>query len=174
MNLTVKYGLIAGLGVCGWMLLEHALGFHTTRFTAGEYSGYFSSLIPFGALYALLRKRQQLANDHPLPLGPSVRAGITASLVAALIVYGFMMLYNHLLNPGWIDAALEWKVGQWRAQGTSESDIREQILVFRHLNSPRGLLLSIGAGMPVMGALFAYGITLFLRRSTDPRSRDAG
>jgi Protein of unknown function (DUF4199) len=174
MSDTLKYGLITGLGICGWMLLEHALGFHTTRFAAGEYSTYFSSLIPFGALYVMLRQRQQLANGRPLPLGPSVLAGIAVSVVTALIVYSFLIFYNQLLNPGWIDAALEWKVGQWRMQGMSEPAIREQILVFRHLNSPRGLLLSLGAGMPVMGAILAYGITLFLRRSPHPRRPAAG
>jgi len=174
MSLTVRYGLLAGLGVCCWMLLEHAFGFHSTRFIAGEYSGYFASLISFAALYLMLKKRQQMAIDGQLPLGPSVLAGISASVVAALIVYGFILLYNQLLNPGWIDAALEWKVGQWRAQGTSESVIREQILAFRAVNSPRGLLISIGAGMPVMGAIFAYGITLLLRHSAEPRTPSTG
>ncbi len=164
MNPTVKYGLLSGLGVSGWMLMEYSLGFHTTRLTAGQYSGYFSHLIPLGMLFLLLRARQQAPLDRELPLVPSVAAGLAASLVAALVVCGFLLLYNQLLNPGWIDTALEWKVAQWRAQGASESAIREQILAFRHLNSPWGLLAGIPVKMTAMGGLFTLGLALALRR----------
>ena len=63
-----------------------------------------------------------------------------------------------------MDAALEWKVGRWRAQGISEPEIRDQIRVFRHVNSPQSLLLSLVGGMSIMGAIFSYGITLYLRQ----------
>lgn len=164
MKPETKYGLLTGAGVCLWTLAEHALGFHTTRFAIGEYSGYFSCIIPLTLLFLLLQSRRDATADGRLALGQGVRSGLHASLVAGLVVWFFMLVYNRFINPGWMDLALDWKVAQLRLQGVAETAIREQIQFYRRMSSPLGCFTGIVLGSALTGAAFSFLLTLLLRR----------
>ena len=168
MKSEIKYGLITGAGVCLWIIAEHLLGFHTTRHEIGEYSGYFSSLVPLVTLFLLLKGKRETAFDGRLGLVQGIGSGLSASLIAAMLVYCFMVAYNQFINPGWLDNALDWKVAQMRAQGGAETDIRKEITFYRRANSPAGLIATTLVGMTLMGAIFSFGLTLLLRRRPRP------
>ena len=169
MSPSFKYGLTTGAGCCLWILAEFALGFHTTRPDIGEYSGYFSGVIPLVTLTLLLRQCRAAAPDGTLTLRQGLRAGFQASLVAALVVYGFLLVYHQFINPAGVDLALEWKVAQLRAQGVTESAVREEIVSYRQMNSPLGLVTGTLVGLPLLGGAFSVPITLVLRRGSAPR-----
>lgn len=164
MRPELKYGLIAGGGVCLWVLGEFLLGFHTTRLALGAYSGYFSGLVPLATLFLLLKGLRDGAPDGRLGLWPGVKAGLHASFISGAIVYAFMLVYGHFINPGWQDLALDWRVANLRADGVAETAIREQIKLHRQLNSPVGCLLGVVAGTTLLGGLLSAGLTLLLRR----------
>jgi hypothetical protein len=164
MKPELKYGLVAGTGVCLWIMGEYLLGFHTTRLEIGLYSGYFSCLIPLVTLFLLLKGKRDAAPDGRLGFWPGLRTGLHAAFISGAIIYAFMLLYNHFINPGWLDNALEWRVASLRADGVAEAAIREEIRTYRQMNSPLGCLISLVAGTTVMGGVFAAGITLLLRR----------
>ena len=163
MSPELKYGLLAGTGVCLWILLEHLLGFHGARAAIGEYSGYFSGLIQLAALFLLLKTRSAAAGGR-LGLGQGVNSGLYASFVAALMVYCALVAYSQLVNPGWLDSTLEWKVAQMRAASLPETYIRQQIVIYRNAHSPLGLIATRLASMTLLGAAFSLGLTLWLRR----------
>ena len=157
----MKYGLLGGAGVCAWIMAEYLLGFHTTRLAIGEYSGYFSSLVPLVTLWLLLRLRQR--EFGPLfNIYRGLRSGAFASLLTGAVVYCFLVFYNFQINPGWLDQALAWKVSQWRAAHVTEEAIRSQITFYRNANSPTGLLTSTVAGQTLLGAFFSVGLSLVL------------
>ncbi len=164
MKPETKYGLLTGAGVCLWTLAEYALGFHNTRFDIGEYSGYFSCIIPLALLVLLLRNRREATADGRLTLGQGVKSGLHASLVAGLVVWLFMLVYNRFINPGWMDLALDWKVAQLRLQGVAETAIREQIQFYHRMSSPLGCFGGIVLGSALTGAVFSLLLTLVLRR----------
>lgn len=162
MSPAFKYGLLAGIGVCLWILAEFALGFHTTRPDIGDYTGWCSGVIPLVALALLLR--QQQAEDR-LTLARGLGTGLYASLVTGVVVYTFLLLYNQVINPGWMDTALEAKVALLRARHVTELDIRSEIVAFRRMNSPLGLLTGTLLDITLKGGLFSLVLTLFLRRA---------
>ncbi len=165
----MKYGLLGGAGVCLWILAEYLLGFHTTRLAIGEYSGYFSSLIPLVALWRLLRLRQR--EYGPLfKVARGLRSGLFASLLTGALVYCFLVFYNFQINPGWLEQALTWKVAQWRAAHVTEEEIRAQITFYRNANSPTGLLAATLAGQMLLGAFLSAGLSLLFiwRDKTTP------
>lgn len=164
MKPETKYGLLIGAGLCLWNLADFALGFHTTRFAQGESADYFSCVIPLSLLTVLLLKLRNAAGGITLRQG--VKSGLHAALVGGLTLYAFMLLYNRFINPGWMDAALEWRVAQWRAKGVTEFTIREQIDFYHKMNSPLGCFLTIVAGLAVMGALYSFLLALGLRRKS--------
>jgi hypothetical protein len=159
-----KYGLITGAGVCLWMILEYRLGFHTTRVAIGEYSGYFSSLVPLVTLFLLLKQKQVETPGGRLGLGQGISAGFFASFIASVIVYCFLVGYSQFINPGWLDYTLDWKVARWRGQGVAEIDIRRAITLYRQANSPGGLIATTVAGMTLLGGVFSLGLTFLVRR----------
>ncbi|MFI5337716.1 MAG: DUF4199 family protein [Opitutales bacterium] len=161
MKPELKYGLLGGAGVCLWILAEYCLGFHTTRLAIGEYSGYFSSLVPLVTLWLLLRGRQRVYG----PLFTVLRglsSGVMASFLTAVTVYCFLVFYNFQINPGWLDHALAWKVAQLRAAHVPEAEINGQVAFYRSSNSPAGLLYSTVAGLTLLGAFFSILISLLL------------
>jgi hypothetical protein len=158
----LKYGLLGGAGVCGWILVEYALGFHTTRLAIGEYSGYFSSLVPALALWLLLRERQREWGPF-FNLYRGLRSGAVASLLTGVVVYCFLVVYNLVINPGWLEHALAWKVEQMRAAHVTEAVIRDQIDFYRRTNSPVGLLYSTVVGITLLGCFLTVGLSLLLK-----------
>ena len=164
MKPELKYGLIIGTGVCLWIVLEHLLGFHGTRAGIGEYSGYFSCIIPLIALHLMLKAKAAAAPDGRLGLAQGVNSGLYASFVAALMVYLALVAYSQLVNPGWLDQVLDWKVARMRAQGLPETDIRQQIVMYRNAHSPAGLIATSLAASTLLGAVLSFGLTLWLRR----------
>jgi hypothetical protein len=164
MKPELKYGLISGTGVCLWIALEYALGFHTTRPQIGIYTGVLSNLIPLVTLFLLLRAKRAAVYDGRLSLGAGIRAGLIASFVASLLVYCCLSGYAHFINPVWIDQALELKVAAWRSQLMAESDIQSRIIAYRDAYTPEGLLQTIIVGMTLMGGLFSVGLTFLVRQ----------
>ncbi|MDB6114400.1 MAG: hypothetical protein JWQ62_1345 [Lacunisphaera sp.] len=162
MKPETKYGLLIGAGFCLWNLADFALGFHTRRFDLGEYADYCSAIVPCMLLTFLLLQRRRESGG--ITLGQGVRSGAQASLLGGVILYLFMLVYNRFINPGWMDAALDWKVAQMRAQDVTEFAIRDHIDWYRKLDSPLGCFLSLVAGSVVLGALYSFLFTLVLRR----------
>jgi hypothetical protein len=165
MSPAFKYGLVTGAGFCLWLLAEFALGFHTTRPDLGQSTRYFSGLIPLVLLTLLLRQRRAAAPDGQLPLGQGLRAGMQCSLVASLVFYAFVLVYQQFINPAGLDLLLDWKVAQLRAAGVAESAVRATIVSFRQFHSPLGLVVHYLVIWPLLGLGLSGLITLGLRRT---------
>ena len=163
MRPAIKCGLITGAGVCLWILGEYALGFHTTRLAIGAYSGCFSGLIPLTTLFLLLRRQRDASASGQLGLGAGLKSGLQAAFVSGVILYGFMFVYDHFINPGWLDNALDWRVAQLRAHGVTEIAIRDEITFYRRMNTPAGCLVSLVGGTTLLGGVLSAGLTLLLR-----------
>jgi len=165
MRRDIIYGLATGAGMCLWTLLEFALGLHSTRIDIGAYSGYFATLVPFVALWLLLRKTQE--EFGPLfDLRRGLAAGIVCAFVGAVVLYIFLVAYNLYINPAWLDYFLKWKVEQMRAAHLAETEIRRTITIYRNANTPIGLLVSSLLGTTLLGALMACFLTIWLRWRT--------
>ena len=163
MTAEFRYGLITGAGICLWITAEYYLGLHTAHPEVGEYTGYFSVLVPVLTLFLLLRQKQAASRHGSLSLGQGAGAGLTTSFLAALIVYGFMIAYNQWINPDWIDNALTVKVATMRAHRVDEAEIRRMITSFRWANGARGMLVSTMLGLTVVGGIISVILTLLLR-----------
>jgi len=161
MKPELKYGIVAGLAMGGWMLLEFWFGFHTTRMDARQFTGWVTDLIPTVMLYLLLKRRLESNDRYWLPAWEGMLHGLFASFVAALVFYVFLNVYQYFVNPSWVDSQLEWKVAHLRAAGATETDIRKQIVALRQANGPIGLALYIPA-YTLLGGCVSALITLWL------------
>ena len=119
MRTEVKYGVITGIAVCSWVVVEYLLGFHTNRLEIGKYSDHFSMIIPFVTLFLAIREKRIETEEESLSVWQGIRTGVLVSFLSAVITAVFMLLYNNLINPGWQRAAMEMQKRQLMQGGMS-------------------------------------------------------
>lgn len=161
MRAELKYGLVAGLLMNAWMLIEHVFGVHTVHLSAARYTGIVGDLIPVVMLYLLLKHQIAALQRYWLPLWEGMLYGFAASLAAALVFYIFLNAYKFFINPSWVDLQLEWRVAEMRAAGATEAHIREKLVALRTAFGPVGLALTVPVFVLAGGAVSAF-ITLWL------------
>lgn len=164
MKPEIKYGVLLGAALCGWIALEYVLGFHTTRPDLGAYTGLLSNLITLVMLFLLLQTKRARIYDGRLSLGAGIGAGMFASFTASLLVYSCISSYTQFLNPSWVYQALEVKVAAWRLQHVPETEIQSRITLYVAAYTPTGLLQTVILNMTLMGGLFSLVLTLLVRR----------
>lgn len=99
MKPELRYGLIIGLGLSLWVLVEFLLGFHTKYTEVGAFTGYLSVIIPILALYSgLFAKRME---NLSITYWQLVKTGMMMVVIGALIISLFMGLYNSIIYPEW-------------------------------------------------------------------------
>ena len=106
-KIEVKYGLFIGIGLVVWILLEFALGFHTTRLEIGQYTGYAAVIIPLMLLYQGMKEKRDTELAGTMKFGQGVLAGFFMSLVAAPIMGLFFYIFIEFLNPRWLELTFE-------------------------------------------------------------------
>jgi hypothetical protein len=157
-----KFGLGAGLVWWLWMAIELALGFHSTRLQAGEYSSWMLEVIQFGMIVLLLR-----ATHRQLPLGrlepwdAALKSLVVSAIFAALVFIGMIACVD-FIDPDRLMRMLTWKVAQMRAAGVSEESLRTYIVATRQAYSPLGLARSCFVITPLVGAVMGVLICIAL------------
>ncbi len=94
-----KFGLLTGIGICLWILLEYMLGFHTTKMHIGRYSMYLVLLIPILTIYLALKEKRDLQLKGKISINNGIRAGLMISLIASIIISVFLIVYFNYINP---------------------------------------------------------------------------
>ena len=121
-NPGLFYGILCGLSMSAWVLMEFALGFHTTSIEIGQYSGYFSIVFPIIYIYLALHSRQAQHNNT-LTAIEGINTGFRLSFFCAIVLTLFFYLYNAYINPDWINATIEWQRKRLIASGATDDEI---------------------------------------------------
>ncbi|MCK9409363.1 MAG: DUF4199 domain-containing protein [Bacteriovoracaceae bacterium] len=153
MKIEYRYGALCGLGLCGWVLVEYALGFHTTSLEIGSYSGYGSMIIPAVMIFSALREHQKIRHGILLTKD-AVNIGFTIAIVSAGIITLFMAFYNSVINPEWIDAMVEWQRRKLILAGATDDQIEQFMGQNRRMNNTLGQAVMSFIGTTGLGVFF--------------------
>lgn len=162
MNDEIRYGMMSGAGLCCWILVEFFLGFHTSILEIGQYSGYFSFLIPVVVIYVALKDQQRRFHGS-LPIKVGINTGFQIAILSAFIYSLFLFLYNNYINPNWIDAMIDWQRRNLILSGATDDEIGRFMEQNRRMNGAvsQGIMSFISAtGMGVFVTMIEI---LFLR-----------
>jgi len=158
----LKYGLIIGIGVSLWVLIEFALGFHTTRLDIGQYSGYLAIIIPIIALYfGLLDKKKELKKKFTF--GEGVKSGFLMSVFAGLLLVLFFLLYALAINPAWVDNALAFEQVKLIENGATPDQAAEIVEGYAPYMSLPAQLLGSFLGTVIQGTVLSLILVTILR-----------
>ena len=164
MKLEYKYGLSIGVGVSCWVMAEFFLGFHTTRLSIGEYSGYIAILIPIIVLWRALSEKRQASGS--LSYGAAFKSGLIISFIAALFISVFFALYIFAINPRWLDLGLAYERSKLLGLGITEEEIILQTDAMAALYTPQIQIASAFFGTLIQGIGLSITLAFFIRRRT--------
>lgn len=152
MNTELKYALLCGAGLSLWVLAEYALGFHSTSLEIGQYSGYFSILVPLILIYSALRDRQE-KNGPQLSWKDGIDSGFRIAFYSGVLFTLFMIIYHVYINPEWIDATVEWQRKKLILGGATDDEIGRFTEMHRNMNSLAAQIITGFVGTTTIGVL---------------------
>lgn len=161
MRSEYRYGIYCGLGLSGWVLLEYAFGFHTTSLKIGQYSGYFSMIIPAVLIYTALHDRRESQNGI-LSVKEGINLGFHIAIISAALFTLFMVIYNRYINPDWIDSMVEWQRRELILNGATDDAIGQFMKQNRKMNNPLGQAIVSFIGTTGLGVFFTLVELLIL------------
>lgn len=150
---TDVYGLLCGVLMSAWVLIEYALGFHTTALDIGQYSGFVTMAVPVVVIFIAVRERQ-LAARRRITFIEGINVGFRIALLSAFLFTLFIYFYNQYINPDWIERMVEWKRRQLILGGASNDEIARFLEQNRYVNT--------SIGQAVMEFISSTGIGVFI------------
>ncbi len=169
MRPELKYGLIAGLSMSLWLLLEFLLGLHGQHIEISAYTNWGTESILIVTLWFFLRHKLTTPYRYWLPVWQGLLFGMLTGLIAGMVTYIYYSFYLQYLNPEWPDLYINWQVAQLRAEPISEEKVLVFARSFRWSVTPLGLVTHIIGLNTLLGGLVSCVLTLWLNwRNKEP------
>jgi len=152
-NPGLFYGILCGISMCAWVLVEFVLGFHTTAIDIGQYSDYVLILFPIIYIFLALQNRQRHYKNR-LTFIDGINTGFRLAFFSALILTLFFYVYIVYINPDWIQAAIEWQRKKLLLSGATDDQIEQFMNRNRVYNNSLGqavmeFISTVGIGVLV-------------------------
>lgn len=141
--------------MCGWILLEFILGFHTTSLEIGQYSGYFSFVVPALFIFTAMSELKSISNGS-LGIKAGINIGFHIAILSAAIFTFFLFVYNNYINPGWIDTMVDWQRKRLILGGATDDEIG------RFMDQNRSTNSTVGQGVITFVSTTGIGVVLTL------------
>lgn len=155
----IFYAVVCGTGMCCWVLIEFASGFHTTSIDIGQYSGYGALIFPVVIIFIALRDRQN-AVQTALPVADGISVGFRIALLSAVMLSLFYYIYVTYINPDWIQLTVEWQRKKLIIGGATDDEIGRFMDQNRQMNN--------SLTQVIMGCMGWTGIGVFITLAEIP------
>ena len=161
----IKYGIITGLIICLWHLIEYFLGFHSYKMHIGEYTTYFVVIIPFITLYLGIKEKRDKIYNGRISLRQGVRTGLMISLIGTVIVAVYLIIYFNSINPNFLDLSIAYQKSKLMSRGRTAEEITTEMdrlkFMFNFVNQ---LLFGI-IGLVTSGFIISFALSMLLKKN---------
>ena len=166
MKLELKYGLMITAGLIVWTMIEYLLGFHNERIGIGMITGWFSTMVPAVFLYYGIKEKRDKQLNGSLTILEGILTGLSISLVMAVTLTAFLLIYNSFINPEWIEMAIIEMTNKMLLTDLSDQQIELRMELFRMMLTNTGVLIMGICGSMAMGFFISWPIALHLKRES--------
>lgn len=159
MKIILKYGLLVGVIVGIYSMIEYAIGLHGKYLEYGQYTGYVRYVLLAAGVFIGVRDTRDGERNGSISFWPAVWVGIRISFVAAAIITISELIYIQFVNPGFTDDYIAFAVAKLKAANATVEEINNilaqseawrstlwQIIFYMGETMALGIIFSIIAG----------------------------
>lgn len=166
MKTEIKYGLLFAGIVMVYVMIEHVLGFNTTRHDIGQYTRLMGVIVPILGIFFGIRKRRKIA---AMTFAQGVKTGFWIAFIQTTLTTLWFLLYSEVINPEFVDTMLEFERSRLVSLGTPEPTMLERLAEQRSFFAfPRLQIFQELFGI-AYGVVFAMIFSFFLRTKSKPQ-----
>ena len=169
MKTELKYGVIFAAIVIVYVMIEHFLGFNTTRHDIGQYSRLAGVLVPIIGIFMGIKAKRKELNGN-LTFGQGVKTGFLIALIQTTITTLWFWFYGTVVNPQFVNTMLEFERSRMLARGTDAADARATIDRLKALYSFPFLQLAQEVAGILYGTIFAMIFSAFLKKKREEQT----
>ena len=164
MRIEMKYGVMFGFAVMLYVMIEHVLGFNTTRHDIGEYTRFGAVIIPVIGVFVGIKMKRNRDLKGVMTFGEGIKAGVIIAVVQTTLTTIFFLFYGSLINPDFLNSVIEFQRQKMVLAGAAEAEITSAMDQLRTMYSfPVQPLFQMVIGL-LYGVVFSALFSLFLRK----------
>lgn len=145
---AVRSGVYALVFTLIWTLLEHVLGYNTTKHDVGQYTRMIGGFVFYVFVFIAVYKTR--AQQGSLSFGQGIKAGSVTSLIYSIGVVAIYSIYGEVINKQFKPTLLAFERSQLVASGAPADVIDAKIKI-----------LDLQTGGSVMSYVFLF-VFMFL------------
>ena len=124
-NLPVRNAFILLIFSAAWIIMEHVLGFNSTRHDVGEFTRLVPALVYWASLFLLMARLKK--RNGSLKFLEGWKAGIISSFVYAAGFTLVVVIYSIFINPGFYESYKAYSLSQLEAHQATQAQIDDAL-----------------------------------------------
>lgn len=159
---ALKYGIIAGLLSCFWVISEYLLGLHNEHLQAERYTEPVGAVI---LLVAIISALKEIKHESPVNATFAKLAGngMFISAITATIVSAFFIVYIHHLNPEWQQTLMSKVADELLKPVNTEEEMAAAADFYAFLSKDSTQFLLLFAGIFSGGSVMSLPFSLLYK-----------
>ena len=122
MKTELKYGLVIGLLMFLWLILEFVMGFHTDKIRYQPYVTNLAYLIPVIGIYQGIKSKRIMDLDGYITYAEGLKIGFIISIYVAIVAVITQFLFHTFINLDYFDKMIEYSTQMKADSGMTEEE----------------------------------------------------
>jgi hypothetical protein len=131
MKTEIKYALLSAALLVVWVMVEHFLGFNSTRMDIGEYTHSVTPLATLVLLFLGIREKRNRELNGQLTFWQGLRTAFWISFFYAILQALWFALYSNLINPEYTALTVQFKQKQLELSGKTPGQVEDELRITR-------------------------------------------
>jgi hypothetical protein len=155
-RMVIKYVLIAFVFTVMWTMIEHVLGYNSTKHQIGQYTRILPTFIYWGCVIAgIIEAKNRIAEK--ISFRQAMNTGVGISVIYSLLVTGWFAVYAEVINKTYKPTLIAFERSRLLAANATSEQIANKI---RQVDMQTGGSARSYLMLFAFMVLFGVGITL--------------
>src|SRR2546428_8811659 len=124
-NTAIKFALIALALTIIWSLIEHFMGFNTTKHEIGQYTRMVTPFVFYACVVMAILSFKNHQNDNYLSLAEGIKIGAITSVIYGVLSTCWFALYAEVINPQYAQTLKAYELSKLQTANAPATEIAE-------------------------------------------------